>query len=350
MPVSISVLADARRNRAGEQYTMATFSLRDFRKPHDYAAVADVLNASYPSWPLTPELLQTWDESRDPALFYTEVLAEQDGRVVAAGGIGHDDFAFEDWRYSGQMGVHPDFRGQGIGTALHDELLRLVRERGAREVRTMSSDEATDAPGRAFLEKRGYVATWERYESRLDTANVDVSRFDDLLASVAAEGVQLRALTELKDEPQRNRWLHELDWELFQDVPMGMTLTKRPLDAWVRQELEDPTLAADLSFVAVRPGLNDPLTGPYIGYSTLGRNPSGFYYIGMTGVKRGNRGKGIAKALKVAAMRALDAAGGGEIRTFNDPPNVAMIGMNEQLGFKRTSTRYRYELKLEDTP
>ncbi|CAM4307615.1 GNAT family N-acetyltransferase [Deinococcus marmoris] len=328
--------------------TPRNFTLREFRKPQDYAAVADVLNASNPSWPLTPELLQTWDESRDPALFYTEVLAECGGRVVGAGGIGHDDFAFEDWRYGGQMGVHPDFRGQGIGAALHDELLRRVRERGAREVRTMSSDEVNDAPGRAFLEKRGYVAAWERYESRLNPADVDLSRFDGLLASVAADGVEFRSLTELANEPQRNRWLYELDWELFQDVPMGMTLTKRPLEAWVKQELEDPTLAPHLSFVAIRPELDDPLTGPCIGYSTLGRNPSGFYYIGMTGVKRADRGKGIAKALKVAAMRGLNALGGGEIRTFNDSPNVAMLRMNEGLGFKRTSTRYRYELRLDE--
>lgn len=333
---------------AGHNVCMTSFTLRDLRKPQDYAAVVDVLNASNPSWPLTPELLQTWDEARDPALFHTEVVAECGGRIVAAGSIDHDDFAFEDWRYFGQMGVHPDFRGQGIGAALHDELLRRVRERGAREVRTMSSDEAVDAPGRAFLEKRGYVAAWERYESRLDTANVDLSRFDDLLASVAAEGVEFRSLTELANEPERNRWLHELDWELFQDVPMGTVLTKRPLESWVKQELDDPSLALDLSFVAIRPGLNDPLTGPCIGYSTLGSNPSGFYYIGMTGVKRSDRGKGIAKALKVAAMRALNALGGGEIRTFNDSPNVAMLSMNEQLGFKRTSTRYRYELKLED--
>lgn len=334
----------------GHNKNMTPFTLRDLRKPQDYAAVADVLNASNPSWPLTAELLQTWEEARDPALFNTQLVAEQDGRVVAAGALGHDDFAFEEWRYFGNLAVHPDARGQGIGAALHDELLRRVRERGAREVRTMSSDEPGDAPGRAFLEKRGYVAAWERYESRLNPADVDLSRFDGLLSSVAAAGVEFRSLTELAHDPERNRWLHELDWELFQDVPMGMTLTKRPLDAWVKQELEDPTLALDLSFVAVRPELNDPLTGPYIGYSTLGRNPSGFYYIGMTGVKRGERGKGVAKALKVAAMRALAASGGGEIRTFNDAPNVAMLRMNEGLGFKRTSTRYRYELTLEDTP
>jgi ribosomal protein S18 acetylase RimI-like enzyme len=323
-------------------------TLREVRWPQDYAAVADVLNASNPEWPVTPELLQTWEEARDPALFAAQLVAEREGQVVGVGHIGHDDFAFEEWRYFGNLHVHPDARGHGVGTALYDALLARVRERGAREVRTMLGDAEHDAPGRAFLERRGFAVAWERYESRLNTADVDLTRFGALLNAVAADGVQLRSLRELQDDPQRNRWLHELDWQLFQDVPMGTTLTKRPLEAWVRQELEDPTLAPDLSFVAVRPELNDPLTGPYIGYSTLGRNPAGFYYIGMTGVRRGDRGRGIAKALKVAAMRALADAGGGEIRTFNDPPNVAMIRMNEGLGFRRTSTRYRYERTLEE--
>ena len=65
----------------------------------------------------------------------------------------------------------------------------------------------------------------------------------------------------------------------------------------------------ELSFVAVDPTRNDPLTGPYVGYSTIGWNAAGDYgYIGMTGVLREYRGRGLAKALKVAAMRALHAA------------------------------------------
>ncbi|GMA15973.1 GNAT family N-acetyltransferase [Deinococcus metallilatus] len=324
------------------------FVLRAPRKPGDYPDAAAVLSSADPEWPVTPELLRVWDEAHDPGLFLTELVAEQGGRVVGVGRIGHDDFAFEEWRYWGNLSVHPDARGRGIGGALYAELLERVRARGAREIRTMLSDQPHHAPGRAFLERRGFRVVWERYESRLDTRQVDLSRFDELLAGVAADGVELRSIADLARDPERDRRLWELDWELFQDVPMGNALTKRPFEAWVKQELEDPTFAPELSFVALRPGLDDPLTGPYVGYSTLGRNPAGFYYIGMTGVRREDRGRGIAKALKVAAMRALAAAGGGEIRTFNDKPNAAMLGMNEKLGFVRGPTHLRYELKLEE--
>ncbi|WP_216325855.1 GNAT family N-acetyltransferase [Deinococcus aestuarii] len=326
--------------------TQTGFTLRTLRKSDDYPGAARVLTAANPEWPVTPDLLAVWDGARDPALFYTEAVAEAGGQVVAAGGIGHDDFAFEEWRYWGNLAVHPDARGRGIGSALYDTLLERVRARGAREVRTMLTDAPHHEAGRAFLERRGFRVTWERYESRLNTAEVDLGAFDELLARVRGGGLELRSVAELADDPERNRRLWELDWLLFQDVPMGNTLTRRPFEAWVRQEVEDPTFAPELSFVALRPGLDDPLTGPYVGYTTLMLTSGGAYVIGMTGVRREDRGRGVAKALKVAAMRALAARGGGEIRTMNDKPNAAMLEMNRALGFRRGPTHFRYELHL----
>lgn len=321
--------------------------LRAVQKPDDFAALAEVMTAAQPQWPVTPELLLSWDEARDPALFNTDIVAEVNGEIVGTGHIGHDDFAFEEWRYFGRINVHPKAEKQGVGSAIYTELMTQVQARGAREIQTMISDQPEMAAGRAFLQQRQFNIVWERYESRLNTSAIDLVLFKNLLGQVTAEEIELRSLADLATDPQRNFWLWELDWELIQDVPMGITHTKRPLEHWVKQELEDPTLHPELSFVAIDNSQNDPLVGPYIGYSTLGRNPAGFYYIGMTGVRKDKRGKGIAKALKVAAMQALHAAGGGEIRTFNDPPNKAMLGMNAALGFKQEASHYIYALPLD---
>ncbi|KQR04685.1 N-acetyltransferase [Deinococcus sp. Leaf326] len=327
---------------------MTPFTLRAFNVPDDLPATARVLNAADPGWPVTAEQLRHEHETRDPALYFTQVIAEQGGEVVGVGGLGHDNFSFEDWRYWGRLAVAPEARGQGVGAAIYAELLRRVQARGARELRTMLSDLPHDRPGVAFLTARGFSPVWDRYESSVHTADLDLEAFSPLLSAVAAQGIELRSLAELRSDPERDRQLHELDWLLFQDVPMGTALTRRPLEQWVQDELGDPTLRPELSFVAVDPARHDPLTGPYVGYSTIGWNPAGDYgYIGMTGVLREYRGRGLAKALKVAAMRALHAVGGGQIKTFNDAPNQAMIAMNEALGFRRTATRTRYELRLD---
>ncbi|MFC5847086.1 GNAT family N-acetyltransferase [Deinococcus petrolearius] len=327
---------------------MAPFTLRDARFPDDFPAIARILSAAGPDWPVTAEVLAHEHEGRDPALYFTQVVAQQGGEVVGVGGLGHDSFSFEAWRYGGRVAVHPEFRRQGVGAALYGELLRRVRERGARELRTMLSDLPHDRPGVAFLTARGFRPVWDRYESSIHTADVDLGAFGGLWRDVAAGGIELRSLAELRGDPERDRRLHELDWLLFQDVPTGTALTRRPLDQWVRDELDDPGLRPELSFVALDPARADPLTGPYVGYSTIGWNPAGDYgYIGMTGVLREYRGRGLARALKVAAMRALHASGGGLIKTFNDAPNRAMLTMNEGLGFRRTATRTRYELRLD---
>lgn len=325
---------------------MPPFTLRAAQYPADAQAIAEVKNAADPSWPVSAEMLLHSYDSRNPAHAYADVVAEQGGRVVGVGSLGPDSFAHEDWRYWGGLLVHPQAQRAGIGTAIYNQLLQWAKARGAREIRTMLSDLPHDAAGVDFLKRRGFEAKWERYESSLHTRDVDLHAFDGLLEGVAASGIKLVPLSELGGA-QHQRWLYELDWLLFQDVPLGLTLTRRPLEEWVKDELEDPTLRPELSFVAIDSTRNDPLTGPYIGYSTIGWNAAGEYgYIGMTGVRREYRRRGIAKALKVAAMRALHAAGGGEIKTFNDPPNKAMLGMNEALGFRRVATHTRFELQL----
>lgn len=312
--------------------------LREARLPQEFGALAEVLTASNPEWPVTAELLRHEHEHRDPELYFAQRVAEHAGRIEGVLGVGHDDFAFEPWRYWANLSVHPRARRQGLGSALYAELLSLLLARGAREIRTMLSE--TDEPGLRFLKARGWQETWRRHEFRLDTAGADLGEQPHL------GRLRLESLETLADDPQRDQRLYELDWRLFQDVPMGQTLTKRSLEAWLKQELEDPAMRPALSFALLDDDAHDPLHGPYVGYTTLLQNPSGFYYIGMTGVKRGYRGRGLARALKLASMRALQAAGGGEIRTFNDPPNVAMIRMNRALGFVQQPDRVRYELQL----
>jgi len=331
---------------------IAEFRLRPARFPADLEAVAAAMTAAAPRFPMTPRLLAERNAARDPALKGAELVAEVAGAVVAVGSAEQQGSGEHADAFRLNLRVAEAWQRRGVGRAL---LGRLEQEALALGGRVLKGNVRQDVPGAvALAERGGYRRAWTRYESRLKVPpGHTYPEFEGLLERVQREGVVFRSLTEVADDPQRDRRLWELDWRLMNDVPLGMSLSRPPLDVWVSQTLTTLSFQPDLSFVALDPAQDDPLTGPYIGLSTLEYLPGGFYVIGMTGVLPGYRGRGVAKALKVRAMRALAARpglpdGGSEIRTFNDPPNVVMLGMNASLGFERGPDIYRYERELRE--
>ncbi|WP_407569721.1 GNAT family N-acetyltransferase [Deinococcus altitudinis] len=337
----------------------AGLTFRPPRLPDDLAGMAAAMTAAAPRFPVTLELVMDWHRTNDPALQLAVRVAELEGEVIGVGRTVQQGATEQRELYWINMWVAEPWQRRGVGRALLAELEGAARWLGGRRVRVQVRQ---DVPGAlALADAGGYRRTWTRYESALKvTPELDFSGFDPLLGRLKAEGIVLRSVAELADDPERNRRLWDLDWQLLADVPLGMTLTRHPLDVWVRQDIENSSFCPELSFVALDPALQNsdsdgPLTGPYVGMSSLNVQPGGFYTIGMTGTLPAYRGRGIAKALKVRAMRALQehtrqSGASATIRTFNDPPNVAMLGMNAALGFVRGPDIYRYERDLDLNP
>lgn len=321
-------------------------TLRPPQYPADLEAVAAAITAADPRFPVPPALLAEWRAAHDPALKVTELLAVRGAEVVGVAWAAQQDAAELQHVYWLNLWVAAAHQRRGVGRTLLRALEENVTALGGRDLKVGVRQDVPAAV--ALAEASGYARTWTRYELVLEvTPESDLSRFEPLLARLDADGLRLHNVAELSSDPARDRQLWELDWALISDVPLGMPISKTPLEVWVQQDLEESTFAPELSFVALDPAVQHPATGPYLGFSTLSRQPGGFYTIGMTGVLPAHRGRGVAKALKVMAMRALLARGGGTIRTFNDPPNVAMITMNEALGFVRAPDVYRYGRTLE---
>jgi len=81
-------------------------------------------------------------------------LAEQVTLVVEAEGEHLGFAALKDNTVIDMLYVHPDFAGQGIGTALADALEKIAKSRGAKSLTVESSETA-----QMFFEERGYEAT-----------------------------------------------------------------------------------------------------------------------------------------------------------------------------------------------
>jgi len=137
--------------------------LRAFRYPEDYPAVIELWNNAGPGIHVRrsderQEILKKLE--RDPDLF---LIAEADGRIIGSvlGGFdGRRGLVYH-------LAVAPEYRKQGIGSALMDELEQRLQQKGCIRTYLMVTFENMEAV--RFYEKRGWeLMTLYTYAKNLD--------------------------------------------------------------------------------------------------------------------------------------------------------------------------------------
>jgi len=300
------------------------WTLRDFA-PADYEGYAAVHNACYPDYLQAASDMARWDSLREPKIRWRRWVGEAEGRVVAWASYANAAHAYHPRKFWLEVGVHPDWRRQGLGTALFGQVIAAV---AAFDPIVLRSDVREDnAVGRAFAEARGFGLDYREQESRLDIQAFAPERFAAELARVAAAGIQIKSYLDLADEPARDEKFHALDQLLSEDVPSSDPHTRTEFPVWRRQFLESPNFLPALNMIAVR-------GEEYLGLSNLWKEETpGRVETGLTGVRRDCRKLGIATALKVSVLAAAKAAGYEATITWNAETNKGMLGINYRLGF-----------------
>ena len=84
--------------------------------------------------------------------------------------------------------------------------------------------------------------------------------------------------------------------------------------------------------------------GKYVGMTELWSNQADpeLFDIGVTGVLRPHRRRGIAMALKLRGIEFAQRRGIRELRTWNALDNGAILAVNRQLGFVRRPAHIAY--------
>ena len=286
-----------------------TIALRPVETEEHIAAFLDVRGRVDPEYPITRA---NFDDGRErPERI--DVLALLDGEVVGAAWAHFlrdsseaSEFLFVSVR------VVPEHRRAGAGTALFQRVSEHARALGRSRLYTVTRHEDSDTLD--YLGKRSYV---------------ELTRMEDLALDLALtppdekppDGIEIVPLA-----PEHEAGMYEVAKEANADVPSPEPFLVTTFDAWHRSEL-GPLVFRDLSFVALD-------EGEVVGWATLGEDRPGSAQNFMTGVARRARGRGVARALKLAEIHAAREAGLVRIRTQNDVANGAMRRVNERLGYE----------------
>ena len=253
------------------------------------------------------------DRLREMAPDTVELLARLDDRVAAVAAVGSSLTEPTAPRANCSAYVHPDARGNGVGTAVYAEVSRLARGLGKSELDAGAPE--SDEASLAFLRRRGF-----REISRSQQASLE-------LAAIAAQptreanGVEIVSFAE---HPELAPGAYAVAREAIPDVPVAEPLVVGSQEEWRHDELDHAL--PELSLLALS-------RGEVVGYTTLGEYGDGIGLHLMTGVSRAWRGRGVARALKVAQIDAARRAGLTRLVAYNDA-EAPMQRLNVALGYE----------------
>jgi GNAT superfamily N-acetyltransferase len=312
---------------AGTDGPSRDLTLRPF-SPFDYQRMVEIGNAIFPEYPRSVQEArhgdETWEHDR---YFFQRLAAVSAGAVEGIGEVRHTASTFHPHKYELQLAVDPAHQRRGVGSALYDALLSLLRERGAILVRVRARESM--APSVQFLAKRGFHEVQRMWESRLDVASFDFGSFAGAEERAAGQGIEITTFGAEQGRVGDVAWkAYECFQACMRDVPSVDPVTPTSFESFVRRGMESPGFLPHGYFIA-KDGER------HVGLSALWKSEEApdVVYQGLTGVLPEYRGKGIAMAMKLRGLRFLRAAGIREIRTWNDTTNRPMLRINEAMGF-----------------
>jgi GNAT superfamily N-acetyltransferase len=278
----------------------------------DLLRSVEVYNAVHPDDPSSlAEARETERQSRAFAAF----VAEVDGGVA---GAAHVRVATYTETPHCHIYVLAERRRRGVGQTLLDTVEAWCREREATALTSWVGED--DPESLAWAERRRFEERW-----REKFVELDLSTFAPRPV-MPPPGVEIVTWAE---RPEITRGLYEVACEALPDIPDSEDEQVEPFDEWLSVHMQGPQDRADATFAAIA-------DGEVVGFAKLSfwdaRPDTPFH--DLTGVKRAWRGRGIARALKLAQLAWAKEHGYRSLRTAMVHRNEPIQRLNEQLGYR----------------
>ncbi len=217
-----------------------------------------------------------------------------------------------------ELGVVPEARGRGVGSALLERVGTWAAELGYREL--MGAVEEADPASLAWAERRGFAEVGRNTRLALDLAGVEAP------AVAPPPGVEIVTWAE---RPELTRGIYAVACEAYPDDPSSEDEEMPSFEDWLSMDMQGASDRPEATFVALA---GDEV----VGYAKLHLSPAepDIGWHDMTGVLRSWRRRGVAGALKRAEIAWAKQNGFTKLRTGPQERNEPSRRLNESHGYR----------------
>jgi GNAT superfamily N-acetyltransferase len=277
--------------------------------------------------------VRSWFEYNPPGRIQLRLVAVDENEAVTGyGGLVHEASA-RPGRFIVWTIVDPARRRRGIGAALWNALSASLQEHGATRLAGDVLDD--DGPSLEFARRRGFVVDRHLFESTLDLAAFDEAPYLPAIAALEAAGIRFCSLADFPDTPEVRRRHYDLNVENVLDIPGADAGLMWGLADFEHFIIGAPWFRRDGQLLAVD-------GEAWAGMAAVSLDPeSQSAYNEHTGVRSAYRGRKIAQALKVMAVRYARLHGARRLHTDNDSLNEPILAINRKMGYQPRPGKYR---------
>jgi len=239
--------------------------------------------------------------------------------------------------------VKPEQRGQGVGRQLYEDLARSFKALQVERLRIHIKDTCSEC--RAFAERRGFRERWHQIMMSLNLDTLDDRPYDAIIARLKGEGFLFTSMEALGNTEEAQRKLYNLNDATGIDIPG--TDGERSWDSF--EDFKKRVCQSDWYKPAGQMVVIDKATGTWAAMSAITRMEGNDYAYNLhTGVDRLYRGRKLAQAVKVLALRyAREVLMADTVRTHHNTQNLPMIAIDRKLGYVQMPGTYLMEKILE---
>ncbi|MEU1685961.1 GNAT family N-acetyltransferase [Micromonospora sp. NPDC005707] len=254
-----------------------------------------------------------------------------------------------------ELMVDPAYRRRGVGRALHEHGLRLLREHGGKRlvgstVTALPGDESRQLPGAAFAAAVGAKPALADVRRRLDVTALDRPRLAGLLAEAREASAGYRGVRWSDHTPEEYvADVAYLEGRLLLDAPLGdLEWEQEKVDA---ERIRGTERALDARGVRrYSAGAVHEASGRLVAWSMVSLDASSTWHAWqqITIVDPDHRGHRLGLLTKIENLEHA-LAHEPELRvidTYNAAANTHMIAINEQLGYRPAAGSTDWQLTI----